>query len=65
MGLEEVDALKRREFRDEVDFRLGAIEQLTKERERKRERERERERDKQKSTKQINIIIYKNEGMYA
>ena len=32
-----------------MDFRLGAIEQLT--------RERERERDKQKSTKQFNIRV--------
>ena len=38
----EVDALERKGFWDEVDFRLGAIEQLTKE----REREREREKDK-------------------
>ena len=36
-GGEEKDAPKRRGFRDGMDFRLGAIEQLT---ERKRERER-------------------------
>ena len=36
MREEEEDAPERREFRDEVDFCLGAIEQLTKERERER-----------------------------
>ena len=41
---EEEDAPKQRGFRDEVDFRLGAIEQLMK------EKERERERNMQKST---------------
>ena len=41
MGSEEVDAPKRREFRDEVDFRLGAMTQLT---ERRRQRERETRR---------------------
>ena len=46
---EEEDAPEWREFRDGVDFRLDAIEQLMK--------ERERERDKQKSTKQFNIRI--------
>ena len=35
----EEDAPKRRGFRDEADFHLGAIEQLTRERERERERE--------------------------
>ena len=35
-GEEEKDSPKRRGFRDGVDFRLGAIEQLTKERERKK-----------------------------
>ena len=45
---EEEDAPKRRGFRDEVDFYLGAIEQLT-------ERKREREGDKQKSTNTFNI----------
>ena len=33
------DAPERRGFRDEADFRLGVIEQLTKEREKGRERE--------------------------
>ena len=41
----EEDALERKGFWDEVDFRLGATEQLT---ERGRERERERERDAEK-----------------
>ena len=50
VGLEEVDALEWRGFRDGVDFRLGATEQLT-----KRERERERERENQKSTNTVNI----------
>ena len=49
MRVEKEDASERKGFRDEVDFRLGAIEQLMK--------ERERERDKQKSTKQFNIRI--------
>ena len=40
-GGEEKDALERRGFRDGMDFRLGAIEQLT---ERKRERERKTHR---------------------
>ena len=44
---EEEDALEWRGFRDRVDFHLGAIEQLTK--------ERGRERNKQKSTNNINI----------
>ena len=49
MREEEEDAPERRGFRARVDFHLGAIEQLTK--------EREKEGDKQKSTKQINIRI--------
>ena len=49
MGGEEKDALERRGFRDGMDFRLGAIEQLT---ERKRERERKTHR---KVPTQINI----------
>ena len=51
---EEEDAPDWREFRDGVDLRLGAIEQLTereREREREKEKERERERNMQKSTK--------------
>ena len=44
---EEEDALNRRGFWDGVDFRLGTIEQLMK--------ERGRERDTQKSTNNINI----------
>ena len=49
MGEEEEDALERRGFKDGVDFRLGAIKKLTK--------ERERERNKQKSN---NTDQYKN-----
>ena len=48
-GEEKEAAPERRGFRARVDFCLGAIEQLTK--------EREKEGDKQKSTKQINIRI--------
>ena len=55
--LEEDDALEQRGFWDEVDFRFGAIEQLTK--------ERGRERNMQKSTNTININIKINEGTYA
>ena len=51
-----MDAPERRGFWDEVDLRLGAIEQTNA---RERERERERERDKQKSTNNINIKEYK------
>ena len=40
-GVEEEDAPKRRGFWDGVDFRLGAIEQLT---ERKRERKKHAEK---------------------
>ena len=36
MRVEEEDALEWRGFQDEVDFRLGAIEQLTKERKREK-----------------------------
>ena len=43
----EEDASKQRRFQDEVDFRLGAIKQLMK--------QKERERDTQKSTKQFSI----------
>ena len=57
----EEDALERKGFWDEVDFRLGATEQLT---ERGRERERERER-RRKAPTQINIKIKINEGTYA
>ena len=53
--LEEVDAPERRGFWDGVDFHLGAMEQLTK--------ERGRERNTQKTTNNININI--NEGTYA
>ena len=49
MVSEKEDAPEQRGFWDKVDFSLGAIEQLTK--------EREKEGDKQKSTKQINIRI--------
>ena len=41
-GEETEDASKRRRFQDAVNFHLGAIEQLTREREREREREEER-----------------------
>ena len=47
MVSEEVDTPERRGFCDGVDFRLGTIEQLMK--------ERGRERDTQKSTNNINI----------
>ena len=50
VGSKEVVALERRGFRDGVDFRLGAIEQLT-------ERRRERERHAKKHQSQL---IYKN-----
>ena len=36
MRVEKEDASERKGFRDEVDFRLGAIEQLMKEREREK-----------------------------
>ena len=55
VGGEEENASERRGFRDRVDFRLGAIKQLT----------RERERNMQKSTNKININIKINEGTYA
>ena len=54
---EEEDAPNRRGFWDGVDFRLGAIEQLTK--------EKGRERNTQKRTNNININIKINEGTYA
>ena len=57
MVSEEEDAPEQRGFWDKVDFSLGAIEQLTK--------ERGRERNTQKSTNKININIKINEGMYA
>ena len=55
--LEEEDAPEQKGFWDRLDFRLGAIEQLTK--------ERGRERNMQKSTNTININIKINEGTYA
>ena len=57
MVSEKEDAPEQRGFWDKVDFSLGAIEQLTK--------ERGRERNTQKSTNKININIKINEGMYA
>ena len=51
------DAPEQRGFWDKVDFSLGAIKQLTK--------ERGRERNTQKSTNKININIKINEGMSA
>ena len=39
---EEEDASERKGFQDEVDFRLGAIEQLTKERERRKKKHAEK-----------------------
>ena len=54
---EEEDAPEWNEFWDGLDFRLGAIEQLTK--------ERGRERNTQKSTNNININIKIIESTYA
>ena len=51
VGSEEVDALKRREFRDEVDFCLGAMTQLT---------ERRKEGERKKSKKAPTQSIYQN-----
>ena len=51
-GEEEEDALERRGFQDEVDLRLGAIEQTNA---RKRERERKRHAEKHQTNQYKNI----------
>ena len=56
-GEEGEDAPEQRGFQDEVDFRLGAIEQLT---ERKKERETSR-----KTPNTINMKMIEKGGTYA
>ena len=59
-GEEEEDASKRKGFQDGVDFRLGAIEQLTKERERKKGTNRKAPKVQYKNIKKWRYVCMKN-----